>query len=197
MTLLVHYEPVNPNDETHKGFDAYLSAPPTRIFKRFGIVNGWGNPYRFVLGILTDRIKEINAKFIREKSGLALAGINKLYLKMASYEPLHGLAWRPLPKFIENKKAVVNIQNKDNRCFGYAMLYFLDKPQPANRHYERPALYTDIMFERNNLDDLPYSIKPSDVSNYEDILQIIMCLAFLMMRAKHDIQCLCRKNYAR
>ena len=40
MVLNVHYEPVNPNDETHKGFDAYLAAPPTRIFKRFGIVNG-------------------------------------------------------------------------------------------------------------------------------------------------------------
>ena len=114
MTLLVHYEPVNPNDEIHRGFDAYLSAPPTRIFKRFGIVNGWGNPYRLALGILTDRIKELNAKFIREKSGLVLAGINKLYLKMAAYEPLHGLSWKPLPKFIERKQSVVNIKNKDN-----------------------------------------------------------------------------------
>ena len=173
MIIKVHYEPVNPNDETHKGFDAYLGAPPTRIFKRFGIVNGWGNPYRFALGILTDRIKELNAKFIREKSGLALAGINKLYLKMASYEPLHGLAWRPIPKFIERKQVVVNIKNKNSRCFGYSMLYFLDKPQIANRNYERPALYTDIMFKRNNLHDLPYPIKPSDISNYEDILKSI------------------------
>ena len=44
MALQVHYEPVNPNDETHKGFDAYLSASATRIFERVGIVNGWGNP---------------------------------------------------------------------------------------------------------------------------------------------------------
>ena len=54
MTLLVHYEPVNPTDETHKGFDAYLSAAPTRISKRFGIVSGWANPYRFALEALTD-----------------------------------------------------------------------------------------------------------------------------------------------
>ena len=162
-----------PNDETHKGFDAYLSAPPIRIFKRFGIINGWGNPYRFALRILTDRIKELHAKFIREKSGLTLAGINKLYLKMASYEPLHWLSWRPLPKFIERKQAVVNIKKQDNRCFGYAMLYLLERPQPANRHYERPAWYTDIMFERNNLNDLPYPIKPSNVFNYEGILKLI------------------------
>ena len=32
MVLQVHYEPVNPNDESQQGFDAYLSAAPTRIF---------------------------------------------------------------------------------------------------------------------------------------------------------------------
>ena len=51
------------------------------------------------------------------------------------------------------------------------MLYFLERPQAASRHNERPALYTDTMFERNYLVDLQYPIKPSDVSNYEDILQ--------------------------
>ena len=67
MTLLVHYEPVNPNDETHKGFDAYLIAPPTRIFKRFGIVDWWGNSYRFALGIPTVRIKKLNDKIYQRK----------------------------------------------------------------------------------------------------------------------------------
>ena len=81
MTLLVHYEPVNRNDETHKGIDAYISASLTKIFKRFGIISGWGNPYRFGIGILTDKIKELNAQLIRDKSGLVPAGINKLYLK--------------------------------------------------------------------------------------------------------------------
>ena len=103
MTIKVHYEPVNPNDETHKGFDAYHAAPPTRIFKKDGIVNEWGNPYTKEIGSLTDRIKQRNAKFIRDKSGLVLAEMLKLYLKMASYEPLSGSSWKPLPKFIETK----------------------------------------------------------------------------------------------
>ena len=71
------------------------------------------------------------------------------------------------------------------------MLYFLERPQVGNRHYERPALYTNIMFERNNLDDLPYPIKPADVSNYEDILQInINAFSFVDDEGKHGIQCL-------
>ena len=90
---------------------------------------------------------------------------------MAAYEPLSGLFWKPLPKFIERKQAIDNIKNKDNRCFGYAMLYFLERPQVASRNYQRPVLYTDTMFKRNNLNDLPYLIQPSAVSNYEDLLQ--------------------------
>ena len=57
----------------HKGFDAYLSASSTRIFKQYGIVSGWGNPARFEIGILTDRIKVVRSKFIRNKSGQVLA----------------------------------------------------------------------------------------------------------------------------
>ena len=68
MTIQVDYEPKNLNDETHKGFDAYLSVSPIRIFKKFGIVTKCGNPYRFKIGILTERFKEVNSKFIRDKS---------------------------------------------------------------------------------------------------------------------------------
>ena len=46
------------------------------------------------------------------------------------------------------------------------------KTSISGKNNQRPALYTDEMFERNNLHDLPYPIKPSDVSIYEDILQI-------------------------
>ena len=140
MVLQVHYQPVNPNDESHQGFDAYLSAAPSRIVKPFGIINGWDNPYKIDLAILTERIKLVNAKFIKDKSGLVLAGIKTLFLKMALYNFLKGRKWKPLPKFIENKRAVVNIKNKDNRCFGYAMLYFLKRANAANRHNERTAL---------------------------------------------------------
>ena len=52
MTLKVRYEPVHPNIETQKGFDAYLSVSLTRMIKRFGIDNGCENPYRFEIEIL-------------------------------------------------------------------------------------------------------------------------------------------------
>ena len=53
-------------------------------------------------------------------------------------------------------------------------MYFLERNQAASRHNKRPALYTDTMFERNNLHYLPLSFKPTDVYNYEDLLQTNM-----------------------
>ena len=69
MTVQVEYEPVNllANKEP---FEQYLSAAPTRIFQRNGPVSGFANLYIDSFRILTDQIREFNAKFIRDKSGL-------------------------------------------------------------------------------------------------------------------------------
>ena len=52
----VHYEPINPEDGKHQGFNAYLSSKNTKIYKLDGTVNGWENPYIYNLRTLTERI---------------------------------------------------------------------------------------------------------------------------------------------
>ena len=37
---------------------------------------------------------------------------------MVKYAPLEGRGWKPLPEFLEKKKAILNIRNNDERCFG-------------------------------------------------------------------------------
>ena len=83
------YDPVNPfaNKEP---FEQYLSAAPTRIFRRDKTVSAFSNPYIESLRIVTDRIREFNAKFIRDKSGLRLTKVLQFILKMVKYAPLHG-----------------------------------------------------------------------------------------------------------
>ena len=126
VTVQVAYEPVTPmaNEEP---FDQYLSAAPTRIFRSDGPVTATANPYIDSLRILTDRIKEFNAKFIRDKSGLRLAGVLQfiLKIKIGKYAPLEARGLQPLREFLTKKKAIINIQKDDERCFGYALLYFL------------------------------------------------------------------------
>ena len=55
------------------------------------------------------------------------------------------------------------------------------------------------MFERNNLDDLPYPIIPSNVFNYEDLLQTnINVFSFFDDEGKARYPMfISRKNYAR
>ena len=59
MTVQVEYEPVNPM-ANKQPFEQYLSAAPTRMFKRDGTISAFGNPYIDSLRILTDRIREFN-----------------------------------------------------------------------------------------------------------------------------------------
>ena len=63
MTVLVEYEPVNLM-ANKQPFEQYLSAAPTRIFMRDETISTFSNPFIDYHQILTDLIKEFNAKFI-------------------------------------------------------------------------------------------------------------------------------------
>ena len=85
------------------------------------------------------------------------------------YAPLEGRRWQP--EFLSKKKAIINIHNNDERCFGYALVYFLVPPLDQ-KHANRERFYTRGMFYRNRLDTLPYPISPNNVHLYEYQLQM-------------------------
>ena len=96
MTVQVEYEPVNPL-ANKQPFKQYLSAEPTRMFRRDDKNSAFKNPYIDSLQILTDQIREFNAKFIRDKSGLRLARVVQFTLKIVKYAPFEERGWHPLP----------------------------------------------------------------------------------------------------
>ena len=182
-------------------FEQYMSAALTRMIKRDGKVSAFAIPYIDFLRILTDRIREFNAKFIRDKSSLRLASVLQFILKIVKYTPHEGRGWQPLPKFLAKKKAIINIQNNDDSCFGYALLYFLElvNLQKRNGNCFRATLYKEEMFQRHHLDTLPYPILPNDVHLYECQLQIsINVFSFFddEGRARHPLV-IRRKNHER
>ena len=68
--------------------------------------------------MMTERIIEKLAILQQaEGSGWRLHSIVKLELHTASYNPLRGETWIPLPKELANKGAITNMKNKDNKCF--------------------------------------------------------------------------------
>ena len=179
MTVQIEYERVNPL-VNKQPFKLYLSAVPTRMFKRNKTIFAFENHYIDSLRIITDQITEFNAKFIRDKSNIRLARVLQFTLKIVKYAPLEGRGWKPLPEFLSKNKAVINILNDDELCFGNAVLFFVERPQLSewNFYCKRAYFYTNEMFHRNNLDILPYPSLPNDVHLYVDFLQMNINLFF-------------------
>ena len=128
------------------------------MFKHDETISALINPYIDFLRILTDRIREFNAKFIPDKFGLRLARVLQFSLQMVKYAPFEGRGLQPLPAFLSKKKVVVNIQNEDERCFGYALLNFLEGERLSEKWCHRASVYKDKMFQRYHLKTLLYPI---------------------------------------
>ena len=75
LTVQVRYEPANLRDKKNKSFEFYLTCPAKRFFRREPTEGGYGAPYAEPIRELFERIKKLNATFIREQSGQVLAGI--------------------------------------------------------------------------------------------------------------------------
>ena len=50
-------------------------------------------------------------------------------INVAQYQPLNGGSYMPLPKKLKNKKAILNIQNRDNQCLRWAICTALFTPR--------------------------------------------------------------------
>ena len=61
-----------------------------------------------------------------------------MWLDIAKYEPFKGGSYIPLPKYLANKKAIINIKNKDNDCFRWAIKSALF---PTDSHSDRTSSY--------------------------------------------------------
>ena len=51
--------------------------------------------------------------------------VDKLEIHTVEYNPTKGSSYIPLPDWISNKKAIVNIENKDEKCFLWCILRYL------------------------------------------------------------------------
>ena len=126
--------------------EQYLIAAPTRMFRHDETIYAFKNPNVDSLQILTDRIKKFNAKFIRYKYGLRLGIVFQFILKMVKYAPLEERGWQRLLDFITKKQSIIYIQNKDHRCFRYALLYFFEHERLPEKFCHRASVLKNKCF---------------------------------------------------
>ena len=54
-------------------------------------------------------------------SGWVVDEILEAIINVAQYQPLKGGSYMPLPEKLKNKKAIINIQNRDDQCLRWAI----------------------------------------------------------------------------
>ena len=69
-----------------------------------------------------------------EGSGWQFLKVIKLVLHTTKWEPLYGSSYIPLDPYLANKKALINMQNEDDKCFMWSVLRAL---YPKDNHPER------------------------------------------------------------
>ena len=115
--------------------------------------------------IMAERILEKMATFQPMGSGWRLYSIIKLELHTTRYNPLRGETWIPLPKELANKKAIINMKNKDNKCFLWCGLRALN---PCEKDPQRIDKKLKEKENTLNMDRIEYPVSLKDIDKFEN-----------------------------
>ena len=166
----------NRNTKVKLILKCYMISERDNLIKDFpfhsGIeINVEGTNVNEIYTTMTDTILERIANLINGSSGggsgWIFYKIIKLELHTVSYRPLRGNTWVSLPKELADKKAIINMKNKDNKCFMWSVLRALN---PTNNHPER--IDKELMEKEDTLNmkniQYPVSLKEDkDISKFE------------------------------
>ena len=61
-------------------------------------------------------------KYQKEGSGWTFASVDFFDISVDPFNPMRAGSYFPLPYKLEVKKAIINVQNKDNECFKWQLL---------------------------------------------------------------------------
>ncbi len=87
-------------------------------------------------------------------------------LKTREYKLLSGSSYIKTPKWISDKKATINIQNEDQKCFKYCMLYHKHKNE-IKCHPERLYHYKKWKnSEEFNFDGIKFPLEVNDLKKF-------------------------------
>ncbi|XP_078356312.1 uncharacterized protein LOC144641138 [Oculina patagonica] len=73
-------------------------------------------------------------------SGWVFERITVAYVNVARYQPLRGGTYLPLPANLAKKKAIINVQNRDNKCLKWALRAALFPPSDG-KNPQRTSKY--------------------------------------------------------
>ena len=127
-------------DGKQKVQQPYFSSKPYTILSQHDIENAIEEGQQ--------RIDSQIDKWTKEGSGWVVNRVICLYVNIAKYQPLKGSSYIELPKYLQTKKAIVNVKNQDNECLKWALLSALH-PVEHGRNPDRVSKYKPYENELN------------------------------------------------
>ena len=103
--------------------------------------------------------------YTEKGSGWYFKEVEKLEIHTAEYNPTKGSSYIPLPDWISNKKAIVNLQNKDEKCFLWCILRYL---YPKESHEERLKDLKKYEFSLKT-EGITFPMKLKDINKFEKL----------------------------
>ena len=97
-------------------------------------------------------------------SGWVFVEVENLTLHTSIWDPLKASSYIKLPKELKNKKAIINMKNKDDKCFMWCVLRALN---PKKEHPER--VDEDLKSKENtlNMDGIAYPVDFRGIDRFE------------------------------
>ena len=120
----------------------------------------FGNEYP----TMTAKVLESFAAYQKLGSGWRLHSIEMLEIFITKFRPLQGKSYKPLPKIIAKKKAVINMENDDDQCFKWAVTRALHL---VERDGERISKILKKQAEKYDWSGIEFPTKLKDIHIFE------------------------------
>ena len=140
-----------------------------------------------------EKLKNEATDFEQKESGWKLIEVQYIEMRVNKYNPLKASSFIALPKGVQNKHAVVNVQNADNMCFKWAVPSAL---YPIDDHVDRVSKYFPYQNDLN-FKGIPFPVKLSDISKFEKLNAIGINVFYLNGRNQACPLRICEEKYLR
>ena len=128
---------------------------------------------------LKEMIKEIlNTLSIYQKngSGWYFKEVIRLEIHIVEYKSAKGGSYIPLPEFIKRKKAIINLKNKDNKCFLWSIFRYLHPVQINEVRLNDLKKYENDL----NFNEIKFSVRFKDITKLEKQYHLMKTIKYIL-----------------
>jgi len=111
-----------------------------------------------------DKIKESMASFQMRGSNWRFVAVQKLDINTVQYKPLKGSSYIPRPKYLADKKAIINLKNEDNQCFKWCWARALN---PVEKNSQRATEELRKQAEALNGNGITFPVTLKEIDKFE------------------------------